>query len=177
MSTSSSCCINLKHHGLGGSVISVLTATGFVNGRGQFSTPHRIYTPWPITKKIVASDYVGDPYGYAKFGVNPSTGGFWANGWNEQKFYLFIYTFFSSTHLQVRPINGFSHLMAQTTRIRARMCLLGVSLTLLPTFGAKYPKTPILGAWIGVFKPNGQNIESFMSSKLLHRFQPNFAQW
>ena len=23
----------------------VLTATGFVNGRGQFSTPHRIHTP------------------------------------------------------------------------------------------------------------------------------------
>ena len=30
--------------------------------------------------------------------------------------------------------------------------------------------------WIGVFKPNGQNIESFMLSKLLHRFQPHFAQ-
>ena len=37
------------------------------------------------------------------------------------------------------------------------------------------PKTQILGAWIGVFKPNGQNIESFMLSKLINRFQPNFA--
>ena len=46
-------------------------------------------------------------------------------------------------------------------------------------FGGKIlqtPKTPILGAWIGVFKPNVQNIESFMLSKLLHRFQRNFAQ-
>ena len=44
-------------------------------------------------------------------------------------------------------------------------------------FGGEIPpKTPILGAWIGVFKPNGQNIESFMLSKLMHRFQPNFAQ-
>jgi len=67
-------------HGLRGSASTVLTATGFVNGRGQFSTPHRIHTPWPITKKFVASDYVGDPYGCAKFGANPSTGGFWANG-------------------------------------------------------------------------------------------------
>jgi len=32
--------------------------------------------------------------------------------------------------------------MAQTTRIRARMCLLGVSLTLLPILGVKYPKNP-----------------------------------
>ena len=37
--------------------------------------------PHPLTdhQKIVASDYVGDPYGCAKFGANPSTGGFWAN--------------------------------------------------------------------------------------------------
>jgi len=33
------------YHGLRGSASPVLTATGFVNGRGQFSTPHRIHTP------------------------------------------------------------------------------------------------------------------------------------
>jgi len=44
--------------------------------------------PWPITKKIVASDYVSDPYSCGKFGANPSTGGFWANGWNITKFLL-----------------------------------------------------------------------------------------
>ena len=103
--------------------------------------PHRLHTPWPITKKFVASDYVGDPYGYAKFGANPSTGGFWANGWNITKFFLFI-PFFSWTHLQVRRDDGFSCLMAQTTRIHARTCLLGVSLTLLPILGVKYPKNP-----------------------------------
>ena len=65
--------------------------------------------------------------------------------------------------------------MAQKTRTRARMCLLGVSLTLLPILGVKSPENPNIGAWIDVFKPNGQNIESFMLSKLLHRFQPNFA--
>jgi len=30
--------------------------------------------------------------------------------------------------------------------------------------------------WIGAFKPNSQNIKCILS-KLLHRFQPNFAQW
>jgi len=58
----------------------VLTATGFVNGKGQFSTPQRIDTPQPITKKIVTGDYVGDPYGCAKLGAYPSMGGFWAHG-------------------------------------------------------------------------------------------------
>jgi len=42
------------------------------------------------------------------------------------KFFLAIYLFFSETHLQVRPFGGFLSAMAQTTRSRARMCLLGV---------------------------------------------------
>jgi len=57
-----------------GSASPVLTATGFVNGKPQFSTPYRIDTPQPITKKFVAGDYVGDPYSCAKFGAHPSTG-------------------------------------------------------------------------------------------------------
>ena len=71
-------------------------------------------------------------------------GGLLGNGWNITKLfiYLFIYNFFSWTHLQVRPANRFSRLMAQTTQIRARMCLLGVWLTLLPIFGVKYPENP-----------------------------------
>jgi len=44
------------------------------------------------------------------------------------------------------------------------------SLILLLILEVRYPKKTILGARIGVFKPNGQNIESFMLSKLLHRF-------
>ena len=35
----------ITFHGLRGSASPVLTATGFVNGRWQFSTPHRISTP------------------------------------------------------------------------------------------------------------------------------------
>jgi len=67
-------------HRLRGSASPVLTATGFVNGKGQFSTPDSIDTPQPITKKFVTGDYVGDPYGCAKLGAYPYTGGFWAHG-------------------------------------------------------------------------------------------------
>ena len=58
----------------------VLTATRFFNGKGQFSTPYRIDTRQPITKKFVSGDYVGDPYSYVKLGAHTSTGGFWAHG-------------------------------------------------------------------------------------------------
>jgi len=37
--------VSPRNHGLRGSASPVLTATGFVNGRWQFSTPHRIHTP------------------------------------------------------------------------------------------------------------------------------------
>ena len=36
--------------------------------------------PSTITKKFGTGDYVGGPYGCAKFGANPSMWGFWANG-------------------------------------------------------------------------------------------------
>jgi len=62
--------------------------------------------------------------------------------YNDNFFYLFIYTYFSSTHLQVRRDDGFSRLMVQTTRTRARMCLVGVSLTLLPILAVKSPENP-----------------------------------
>jgi len=50
----------------------------------------------------------------------------------------------------------------------------GGFIDIAPHFRGEIPRN--FGAWIGVFKPNWQNIESFMLSKLLHRFQPNFAQ-
>ena len=69
-------------NGLRGSASPVLTATGFVNGKGQFSTPYRIGTPQPITKQFLTGDNLGDPYSCVKLGAYPSTGtgGFWANG-------------------------------------------------------------------------------------------------
>jgi len=45
-----------------------------------------------------------------------------------------------------------------------------------PYFGGGMPPNPISGAGIGVFKQNVQNIQTFVLSKPLQRFQPKFAQ-
>ena len=45
-----------------------------------------------------------------------------------------------------------------------------------PFWGQNPPKTPILGAWMGIFKLNAQNIKVCILSKFLHRLPPNFAQ-
>ena len=92
--------------------------------------------------------------------------------YNENFIYLFIP--FSGTHLQVRPVDGFSRLMAQTTRTRAVVCLLVVSLILLPIFGVKSPQNPNFGGVNRRFQAKQQNIESYILSKLAHRFRPNF---
>ena len=62
---------------------------------------------------------------HAKFYANPSKGASRPMGEIYAKIFVAIYLF-SETHLQVRPFGGFLHAMAQTTRSRARMCLLGV---------------------------------------------------
>ena len=141
----------------------MLTATGFVNGRWQFSTPHRIHTPWPITKKFVASDFVGDPYGCAKFGANPSSGGFWANGWNITKnlfIYLFI-PFFHQLTYRSDPSTDF-HAWWLKRRWFMQGCAFGCFVDIASHFGGEIPpKTPIYGAWIGVFKPKGEKYWKF----------------
>jgi len=103
-------------------------------------------------------------------------GRFWAYGWNITKI-IFIYSPFWGTHLQVRHADGFSRVMAQTTRTCARMCLFWNSSHCSPFRRSKNPKTPNFKAWIGVFKQNSWNRKTCLLSKLLHRFQTNFAQW
>jgi len=60
--------------------------------------------------------------------------------------------------------------------LQARRCPYGVQMRLLPIYGVRSPRTPILGARVGVFGQNTYNIITFILSKLLHRFQANFAQ-
>ena len=116
-------------------VQTVLTATFNSYGDRQISTPHKINTPEPIDKKITTIDYVREGTSYTKFGRNPSTGGFWANGWNITKIiFIYLYLFFWIS-LQVRPVDGFLHTIAQKMWNHARMCLLGVWTMFLQILG------------------------------------------
>jgi len=81
------------------------------------------------------------------------------------------------THLQVRPVDTFSRMMAQTTRTRARMCLFGIGSHGSLFRGSKTPRTHKFWGWIGLFKPKLQNRKTCILSKLLYRLRTNFAQW
>ena len=66
---------------------------------------------WPPTeskplnrlRKNVTVDYVCKTNCYTNFGANPSTGGFWANGWNVTLNYFYIFGE-QPTGQTVRPI-------------------------------------------------------------------------
>jgi len=70
-------------------------------------------------QKFVIGDYSGDPYSCAIFGAHPSTGGFWANGWNITEFYLFIYALFGNSPTGQNCGRIFAHDDSND----ARMCL------------------------------------------------------
>ena len=93
-------------------------------------------------------------------------------------FFNFFFLLYSSAHAEPAHVDRFWRSVRHTTCFRPRMCLFWVSFNfiLLPIFWVKSFKTPILGAWIGIFKLNVQNIKICILSKLLHRLQPNFAQ-
>jgi len=140
-------------------VQTMLTATFNSYGDRQISTPYKINTPEKIDKKFGTVDYVRKGTPYTKFGTNPPTEGFWANGWNITKI-IFIYPFFSQARAQVRPVDGFLHAIAQKTWNYARMCLLGVWTMCPSILGVKLPqKTEILGAWIGLSSLNDKNFK------------------
>jgi len=94
----------------------VLTVTfnSYREPERQISTPYKINTSEPIDKKFGTVDYVREGTAYTKFGKNPPTEGFWANGWNITKI-IFIYTFFSQARAQVKPVDRFLHAIAQKT--------------------------------------------------------------
>jgi len=68
------------YHRLNGSSSPVLTATSLSYGKAKNSTPRRTKTPDLIEIKFGTIDYVGEMTPHAKFHVNPSNGGFPANG-------------------------------------------------------------------------------------------------
>jgi len=63
---------------------------------------------------------------HAKFHVNPSKGASRQMGEIYAKIFVAIYLFFQKLTYRSDPSAHFFRAMAQTTRSRARMCLLGV---------------------------------------------------
>jgi len=124
---------------------ATLPATGFVNGKWRFQPTLHIYridTPQPKTKNLLQLITSATPKAVPNLmHIRPRGMGFWAK---YNHFHLFIYTVLGA-HLWFTPVNGFSRMMAQTTRTHASICPVWVSLTWLPTYGVKSLKNSNFG--------------------------------
>ena len=165
--------VSAHNYRLRGSASLVLTATGFVNGKGHVSTPTESTTLNRLPKKFVTGDYVVDP----KLGAYPYTGGGLLGTcvkYNQNYFYLYI--FWQLTY-KSDALTDF-HARWLKRRGLPQKCAVFKNFSHCSQFReSKTPKTHSFGAWIGVFKPNSWNSKTCIYSKQLHGFQPNFAQW
>jgi len=82
--------------------------------------PPQVRPPLTDRQKFVTGDYVGNSYPETKFGANVPRG-LLEKCVKYNQIFLFIYTLFLGTRLQVKPVGRFSRFVAQTTQTRARM--------------------------------------------------------
>jgi len=132
------------------------------------------FTTFNWSPKIVTGDYVGNPCSN-QIWCKSAYGRLLANAWNIT--ILFIPSFENlptgQTVQRIFALNGTNY--AESSK---DVHFAGFIDTAAQSRGQFPPKSLLLGAWVGVFnKPNAPNIKTLILSKLLHRSQPNFAQW
>jgi len=110
----------------------VVMATGFVRGKWQFSTTAES-TPFNHHQKICQKWLCWQTLQLCKIWCTSVHGGFWLNGWNITKFFLFIYT----------PLWELTY--RSDASMDFRDCFFGC-----PFRGSNPSKTPILRTLIGV---------------------------
>jgi len=105
-----------------------------------------------------------------------------ADGWNITlawflfiSFFLFCDHNFFYSHPETKPENRFLRGLIHRMSIPGYWFPIGIKPQKNSDFLNFYPQTPPKLAWIGIFKLNAQNIKTWLLSKLLHRFKPNFA--
>ena len=142
------------------------------------STPCKFITPENIILKRGTHDYVEDVTYYTIFDEDRFNGGFCPNRWNINLLWLFCCAvLFFSLQRPARTARPIYTLYGSNDVVRPKNGPFGVRTMSDIICGKCASKKPQKGAWIGVFKPNSQNTKTCMLSKLLHRFESNFARW
>ena len=80
---------------------------------------------------------------------------------------------FLGTHLQVRPVDGFLRMITETTRTRARMCLLWFCSHCSPFRGSKPPKKQFRGVnrCFQAKLAKSKNVNIIKTNQILHSYK------
>ena len=165
----------------------------FCGGRSKIALSHW-QSQWPLTqgwRYRVACDYL--PHSYHRLHQKNCHrwlrwrplrlcqircvsvhGGFLGTWVKYNQNYFYLYPFFEELTYRSDPSTDFHAWWLKRCGLTQRCAFLGI-FDIAPHLGRS--KNPNFGAWIGVFKPNLRNRKACILSKILHRFQPNLAQW
>jgi len=134
------------------------------------TTPHN-----QSPKKLGTGDYVRGPYNCAKFGANPLMG--LLDKWVKYNVIFVSIPFFRELTFRWDPSTDFHAWWLKRRGLAQGCALWGFRWYCSPFWGLNSPKN-IFGVVNRLYqaKLNWRNFESFILTKLLHRFQPNFAR-
>jgi len=135
--------------------------------------PHKIDSPELVNKKVSTVDYVHKRTPYTKFGTNPPTQGFWANGWNITKKYFYLYLFFLRFAYRSDPWVNFYARQLKRLEI-TQGCAFWASERCPSKFWGKTPKNWNFGCVNRTFKSERQKIQILITWKLRSRSRRNF---
>jgi len=151
-----SCCHRWRSH-----ASPVLTAIGLIYGNPVYLTPTES-TSLNQWLKNLSQMITSTTSTAVQHLVKILHGGFWANRWNISQ-NVFIYTPFlrntptGQTARQIYTLNGSND--ADSCKDLPYLALVDIAAHLGDQIA---PKKTIFGAWIGIFQPNGINIEMFI---------------
>jgi len=123
-------------------------------------------------------DYVGDMTQQAKIQTDRHSGGVPENGKYHSRVVFIFCNHNVCSRPETKPENRFLRRLINRMSIPVYWFPKGIkhNTTKISDFPNFYPKTPPKWAWIGIFKLNAENIKTFILSKPLYQFKPNFAQ-
>jgi len=140
---------------LRGSTSTVLTAMALLMGDSNFRPPPTEYTH-PLTdhQRICYRWLRRQPLWLCQIWCKSAHGGFWVNGLNITKIYLLI--LFEELTYRSDSSTDFHAWWLKRRGLAERCAFWGFCWYCSPFWGWNPPKKPNFGAWIRVFKPNGQ---------------------
>jgi len=142
------------------------------------STPCKIVTPENFILKLGTLDYVENITHYTNFHVYRFSGGFSTNRWNIAICDFFsVLSFFLAHTPSSNRTTDFRGLWLKWRSSTQGRSFWGLGRWVTSFGGNVPPKKPQKGAWIGIFKPNKQNIKTYISQPRFEGFRRNLARW
>ena len=145
-------------------------------GDRQIPTPYNINTPEPFDNKFGTVDYVREGTPLHQIWYKSTHWGLLGK-WVKYKRNYFYTKFFFQARAQVRPVDGFLHVIAQKTWKSRKDVPFGILNDVPLILGVKLPKNWNFGGMNRIFKPERQKFQTLITWNLLISWQNFYREY